>query len=93
MLVTWIYYELSLPQQSRLEQFKYERKLTISKCPRTKTSFEVSNTDLAKFLREKGRKQTEEPKLSEIEIKQLIRRFCIPREMNFVGLGLDLIKM
>jgi len=59
---------------------------TTIKCPRTKTSFEVSNTDLAKFLREKGRKQTEEPKLSEIEIKQLIRRFCIPREMNFVGL-------
>lgn len=59
---------------------------TTIKCPRTKTSFEVSNTDLAKFLREKGRKQTEEPQLSDIEIKQLIRRFCIPREMNFVGL-------
>lgn len=58
---------------------------TTIKCPQTKTMFEVSNTDLAKFLREKGRKHTEEPKLSEIEIKQLVRRFCIPREMNFVG--------
>merc|ERR1711892_70297 len=58
---------------------------TRIKCPQTNTFYEVNNTDLVKFLREKGRKQTDKPKLSEVEIKQLIRRFCIPREMNFIG--------
>lgn len=53
--------------------------------PATGAFYEVTNTELSTFLHKKGKKQVEEPKMSQREIDQLVRRFCIPREMNFVN--------
>jgi len=57
---------------------------TSIQCPTTKQYFDIPNTELTKFLNEKGKKKQELPQMTEAEIKQLIRKFCIPREMSFV---------
>ena len=49
--------------------------------------YEVTNTELSQFLYKKGSKRIETPKMTQREIDQLVRRFCIPREMNFVNAG------
>merc|ERR1739838_81435 len=57
---------------------------TSIQCPNTKQFFDIPNTELVKFLHEKGKKKQETPQMTDEEIKQLIRRFCIPREMGYV---------
>jgi len=57
---------------------------TSIQCPQTKQYFDIPNTELTKFLNEKGKRKQEIPQMTEEEIKQLVRKFCIPREMSFV---------
>merc|ERR1712227_582152 len=58
---------------------------TTLKDPASGAFYEITNTELSNFLHSRGKKRVEEPKMTQREIDQLVRRFCIPREMNFVN--------